>query len=152
MTHSNTSKQPSQVCLALSEPAQLSTVTALLNSLAITPIQSQHLANSLNATDDQNQTTEPLNQELSLNKELPSSNDVLTIVGFVDGRGLACPQPLLKTKVGLRTVNKGEGLYLVATDPNSMQDIQAFSQQKGLNLWTWQVDGLCHFLIQNGNK
>ena len=48
---------------------------------------------------------------------------------FVDGRGLACPMPLLKTKVALRDVTAGGSLYVVATDANSQADITAFCQQ-----------------------
>ena len=57
-------------------------------------------------------------------KQLP-----LIIKNLVDGRGLACPMPLLKTKVALREVAAGESLYVVATDPNSQADITAFCQQ-----------------------
>lgn len=53
----------------------------------------------------------------------------INIKGMVDGRGLACPMPLLKTKVALRNVASGESLYVVATDPNSQADITAFCQQ-----------------------
>ena len=53
----------------------------------------------------------------------------LNIVRFVDGRGLACPMPLLKTKVALRDVTSGESLYVVATDANSQADITAFCRQ-----------------------
>lgn len=55
--------------------------------------------------------------------------DTLPIVAVVDGRGLACPMPLLKTKVALRGVQKGQALYVIATDPNSMADIAAFCRQ-----------------------
>ena len=57
------------------------------------------------------------------------SKPVLNIKSLVDGRGLACPMPLLKTKVALRNVATGESLYVVATDPNSQADIMAFCQQ-----------------------
>ena len=53
----------------------------------------------------------------------------LILRGLVDGRGLACPMPLLKTKVALRTIAAGESLYVLATDPNSRADIHAFCQQ-----------------------
>ncbi|MDN5621083.1 MAG: sulfurtransferase TusA family protein [Psychrobacter sp.] len=61
----------------------------------------------------------------TLEHEPPS----LTIKRFVDGRGLACPMPLLKTKIALRDVCVGESLYVVATDPNSQSDITAFCRQ-----------------------
>ncbi|MEN2751989.1 sulfurtransferase TusA family protein [Psychrobacter sp. FBL11] len=54
---------------------------------------------------------------------------VIKVKNMVDGRGLACPMPLLKTKVALRSVASGESLYVVATDPNSQADIAAFCQQ-----------------------
>lgn len=57
------------------------------------------------------------------------SKPVLIIKNMVDGRGLACPMPLLKTKVALRNMLAGESLYVVATDPNSQADIMAFCQQ-----------------------
>lgn len=57
-------------------------------------------------------------------------NDLaITIKNLVDGRGLACPMPLLKTKVALRDVAVGEALYVIATDPNSQADITAFCRQ-----------------------
>lgn len=58
-----------------------------------------------------------------------ATNNRLIIKKLVDGRGLACPMPLLKTKVALREVNAGEALYVIATDPNSKADITSFCQQ-----------------------
>ncbi|WP_394210022.1 sulfurtransferase TusA family protein [Psychrobacter piscatorii] len=63
--------------------------------------------------------------ETKIDKEQP----LLNIKRFVDGRGLACPMPLLKTKVALRNVAAGDSLYVVATDPNSQADITAFCRQ-----------------------
>lgn len=62
---------------------------------------------------------------------MTTASDALPIVAVVDGRGLACPLPLLKTKVALRSVDTGEALYVVATDPNSTADIAAFCRQSG---------------------
>ena len=63
-----------------------------------------------------------------------TASDVI-IKQLVDGRGLACPMPLLKTKVALRNIDNNESLYVMATDPNSQADIVAFCQQ------TWQTKG-----------
>jgi len=57
------------------------------------------------------------------------ADPAIIIKGFVDGRGLACPMPLLKTKVALREVAVDESLYIVATDPNSQADITVFCRQ-----------------------
>lgn len=58
-----------------------------------------------------------------------TNDSTLKINNLVDGRGLACPMPLLKTKVALRTIANGEALYVLATDPNSQADIMAFCRQ-----------------------
>ncbi|MFC6204198.1 sulfurtransferase TusA family protein [Psychrobacter urativorans] len=63
----------------------------------------------------------------SLSTERAHNNGV-TIKALVDGRGLACPMPLLKTKVALRNLAIGDSLYVIATDPNSRADITAFCQ------------------------
>ena len=69
------------------------------------------------------------NNEMNFNGIKDLSKPVIHIKNLVDGRGLACPMPLLKTKVALRNVATGESLYVVATDPNSQADIMAFCQQ-----------------------
>lgn len=61
------------------------------------------------------------------------ADSAIIITGLIDGRGLACPMPLLKTKVALREVAVGESLYIVATDPNSQADITAFCRQSQAN-------------------
>lgn len=65
----------------------------------------------------------------NLNPDTDVNQQTIIIKRFVDGRGLACPMPLLKTKVGLRDVANGESLYVVATDGNSQADITAFCRQ-----------------------
>ena len=70
----------------------------------------------------------PVN-DTNLKHKTDLSKPSLIIKNMVDGRGLACPMPLLKTKVALRSVVAGESLYVVATDPNSQADIMAFCQQ-----------------------
>lgn len=57
------------------------------------------------------------------------STTPILISQWVDGRGLPCPMPLLKTKVALRSVQPNEALYTIATDPNSQADIRTFCQQ-----------------------
>ena len=89
---------------------------------------------SADLSDAERQTIDNLLTLLRAN-DLDSSNDVdlnqsaINLKRFVDGRGLACPMPLLKTKVALRDVASGESLYIVATDANSQADIAAFCCQ-----------------------
>ncbi len=66
---------------------------------------------------------------LAENSDIDTRHLTLDIKRFIDGRGLACPMPLLKTKVALRDVAIGESLYVVATDANSQADIMAFCRQ-----------------------
>ena len=49
----------------------------------------------------------------------------------LDARGLSCPLPILKTKKALNELASGEVLKIVATDPGSVKDMQAFSNQTG---------------------
>ena len=52
----------------------------------------------------------------------------------VDARGLNCPLPILKAKKALAEMGSGELLKVVATDPGSMRDFQAFARQTGNEL------------------
>ena len=70
-----------------------------------------------------------LTDNVKLNDNSGLTQTTIQIKDIVDGRGLACPMPLLKTKVALRQVAVGESLYVVATDPNSQADITAFCAQ-----------------------
>ena len=49
----------------------------------------------------------------------------------LDARGLSCPLPILKTKKALNDLASGQVLKIVATDPGSVKDMQAFSKQTG---------------------
>ncbi|HPG61529.1 MAG TPA: sulfurtransferase TusA family protein [Casimicrobium sp.] len=49
----------------------------------------------------------------------------------VDARGLNCPLPILRTKKALNDMKTGEVLRVVATDPASQRDFQAFARQTG---------------------
>ncbi len=52
----------------------------------------------------------------------------------LDARGLNCPLPILKTKKALSEMTSGEVLRVMATDPGSKRDFQAFARQTGNNL------------------
>ncbi len=49
----------------------------------------------------------------------------------LDARGLSCPLPILKTKKALNDLASGQVLKILATDPGSVKDMQAFSNQTG---------------------
>jgi tRNA 2-thiouridine synthesizing protein A len=48
-----------------------------------------------------------------------------------DTSGLACPMPIVKTKKALADMASGQVLRVVATDPGSVCDMQAFAEQTG---------------------
>jgi len=52
----------------------------------------------------------------------------------LDTRGLNCPLPILKAKKALAEMESGQLLKVVATDPGSMRDFQAFARQTGNEL------------------
>jgi TusA-related sulfurtransferase len=58
----------------------------------------------------------------------------LTIAKEVDTKGMACPLPILKAKRALAEVSSGELVRVVATDPASVRDFQAFAKQTGNEL------------------
>lgn len=49
----------------------------------------------------------------------------------LDARGLSCPLPILKTKKSLNELASGQVLRVVATDPGSVKDFDAFANQTG---------------------
>ena len=53
----------------------------------------------------------------------------LTPDAVLDCRGLQCPLPILKTKKALAGLAAGQVLEVVSTDPGSVPDMAAFSQQ-----------------------
>lgn len=52
----------------------------------------------------------------------------------LDARGLNCPLPILRTKKWLNEMSSGQVLRVLATDPGSVRDFQAFSRQTGHEL------------------
>ena len=52
----------------------------------------------------------------------------------LDARGLNCPLPMLRTKKSLNDMVPGQVLKVMATDPGSVRDFQAFSKQTGNQL------------------
>lgn len=52
----------------------------------------------------------------------------------LDARGLNCPLPILKAKKALAEMTSGEILRVIATDPGSVRDFQAFARQTGNTL------------------
>ena len=52
----------------------------------------------------------------------------------LDVKGLNCPLPILRTKKALSDMSPGQVLHVLATDPGSLKDFQAFAKQTGNEL------------------
>ena len=52
----------------------------------------------------------------------------------LDARGLNCPLPILRAKKALTEMSSGQVLRIIATDPGSVKDFQAFAKQTGNEL------------------
>ncbi len=59
----------------------------------------------------------------------------------IDTRGLNCPLPILRAKKALTDMQSGQLLKVVATDPGSVRDFQAFARQTGNELVEQQQQG-----------
>ena len=67
----------------------------------------------------------------------------------LDARGLNCPLPILRTKKALTDMASGQVLRVLATDPGSVKDFQAFSRQTGHALLSSETaDNEFVFLLQ----
>jgi len=60
---------------------------------------------------------------------------------ILDARGLNCPLPILRTKKSLSSLQSGETLKVVATDPGSLKDMASFCTQTGNILLSSQQAG-----------
>ena len=69
---------------------------------------------------------------------------------LLDAKGLNCPLPILKAKKALKTVPDGGTLEILATDPGSVADFEAFCRQTGNELVEHSVDdSIYRFLIKH---
>lgn len=67
----------------------------------------------------------------------------------LDAQGLNCPLPILKAKKALREIPEGGTLEVLATDPGSVADFQAFARTTGNELLEHSEDGgVYRFLLR----
>ncbi len=68
----------------------------------------------------------------------------------LDAKGLNCPLPILKAKKALKDVPAGGTLEVLATDPGSVADFQAFCRQTGNEIVEHSDEGgVYRFLIKH---
>ena len=67
----------------------------------------------------------------------------------LDASGLNCPLPILHAKKTLAGLGSGQVLHIIATDPGSVKDFEAFAKQTGNELLESREEGgKFHFLIK----
>jgi tRNA 2-thiouridine synthesizing protein A len=52
----------------------------------------------------------------------------------LDASGLNCPLPILRAKKAIAALDAGQTLKIIATDPGSVKDFEAFCKQTGNEL------------------
>lgn len=67
----------------------------------------------------------------------------------LDAKGLNCPLPILKARKALKDVPDNGTLEILATDPGSVADFEAFCRQTGNEILEQSEDsGVYRFLIK----
>jgi len=67
----------------------------------------------------------------------------------LDAKGLNCPLPILKAKKALSAMDGGKTLEILATDPGSVKDFEAFCRTTGNKMLEHGVnDGVYRFVIE----
>lgn len=62
----------------------------------------------------------------------------------LDCSGLSCPMPILKTKKAIDGLQVGQVLKMIATDPGSVPDINAWSTKTGHELLAHEEEDSKH--------
>ncbi|MCF6360192.1 MAG: sulfurtransferase TusA family protein [Cyclobacteriaceae bacterium] len=65
----------------------------------------------------------------------------LKVVQTLDTSGLSCPLPVVKTKKALNGIEVGDILEMIATDPGSIPDMEAWARQTGHELMESHDEG-----------
>ena len=67
----------------------------------------------------------------------------------LDATGLNCPLPILRAKKAISAMDNGQTLRIIATDPGSVKDFEAFCKQTGNELLSsGEEDGKFTFMIK----
>ncbi len=59
----------------------------------------------------------------------------------LDCSGMACPMPILKTKKAVDSLEIGQVLKMIATDPGSGSDMEAWTKKTGHELVSSEKEG-----------
>ncbi len=74
----------------------------------------------------------------------------LEIAQRVDAKGLSCPMPIVKTAQAMKTLTTGQLLEVLATDPGSTKDFEAWAKSTGNPLVESGAEGgVYRFVLQH---
>ena len=57
--------------------------------------------------------------------------DGITSDETLDCRGLTCPMPLLKTKKAIKSMESGQVIEILSSDPGTKNDLPGFAKKSG---------------------
>ena len=67
----------------------------------------------------------------------------------LDASGLNCPLPILRARKSLGEMKQNQTLHIIATDPGSVKDFEAFTKQTNTQLLSsTEIDGQFNFVIK----
>jgi len=68
----------------------------------------------------------------------------------VDARNMPCPMPLLKLKQALNQIDKGDSVFLMATDPSSKRDFFSFAKMASHSIELQEQNDEFHYHVTKG--
>jgi len=73
----------------------------------------------------------------------------ITSVTALDTSGLNCPLPIIKAKKEINTMESGQVLHIISTDPGAVKDFESFANQTGNELLkSEEKDSKFYFLMK----
>lgn len=66
--------------------------------------------------------------------------NVLKADKVIDCSGMLCPKPVIETSRAIKSVEVGQVLKMIATDPGAPPDMEAWSRQTGHKLLDWHQE------------
>ena len=81
---------------------------------------------------------------------MPKETDMsATVTKTLDFKGLSCPLPIAKTALAMRELASGDVVEVLATDPGSVPDFEAWSENTGNELLEHtEAGGVFRFVIR----
>lgn len=73
----------------------------------------------------------------------------IQITQTLDLKGLSCPMPIVKTAAAMKRVEPGQVIEVLATDPGSVADFEAWAKATGNHLIELDTSGgVYRFVIE----